>query len=45
MSKAIQKAKLGKVASGSWTIWSYRSNMVFFFYEKGGGSMPDLGVY
>lgn len=45
MSKAIQEGKLGKVSAAhgqyghTGPLWSA------FFYEKGGGSMPDLGVY
>ena len=45
MSKTIQEGKLGRISSAhgqyghTGPIWSA------FFYEKGGGSMPDLGVY
>jgi predicted dehydrogenase len=45
MSKIIQEGKLGLIAGGhgqyghTGPLWSA------FFYEKGGGSMPDLGVY
>jgi predicted dehydrogenase len=45
MSKTIQEGKLGLIAGGhgqyghTGPLWSA------FFYEKGGGSMPDLGVY
>ncbi|HMU59745.1 MAG TPA: Gfo/Idh/MocA family oxidoreductase [Chitinophagaceae bacterium] len=45
MSKTIQSGKLGRIASAhgqyghTGPLWSA------FFYEKGGGSMPDLGVY
>ena len=45
MSKQIQEGKLGKVSAAhaqyghTGPLWSA------FFYEKGGGSMPDLGVY
>ncbi|MBK6938344.1 MAG: Gfo/Idh/MocA family oxidoreductase [Chitinophagaceae bacterium] len=45
MSKTIQLGKLGRIASAhgqyghTGPLWSA------FFYEKGGGSMPDLGVY
>lgn len=45
MSKALQEGKLGKVAAAhahyghTGPLWSA------FFYEKGGGSLPDLGVY
>lgn len=45
MNKTIQQGKLGLIASGhgqyghTGPLWSA------FFYEKGGGSMPDLGVY
>jgi len=45
MSKAIREGKLGRVASAhahyghTGPLWSS------FFYEKLGGSLPDLGVY
>lgn len=45
MSKILQDGKLGKVAAAhahyghTGPLWSA------FFYEKGGGSLPDLGVY
>lgn len=45
MSKTLQEGKLGKVSSAhahyghTGPLWSA------FFYEKGGGSLPDLGVY
>lgn len=45
MSKTIQEGKLGRPAAAhahyghTGPLWSA------FFYEKGGGSLPDLGVY
>ena len=45
MSKTLQAGKLGNVAAAhahyghTGPLWSA------FFYEKGGGSLPDLGVY
>ena len=45
MSKTLKEGKLGKVAAAhahyghTGPLWSA------FFYEKGGGSLPDLGVY
>lgn len=45
MSKAIRDGQLGKVSCAhahyghTGPLWSA------FFYEKGGGSLPDLGVY
>jgi predicted dehydrogenase len=45
MSKALQQNKIGKVSAAhaqyghTGPLWSA------FFYEKGGGSLPDLGVY
>lgn len=45
MSKTIQEGKLGKISAAhahyghTGPLWSA------FFYEKGGGSLPDLGVY
>ena len=45
MSKAIQEGKLGKVASAHGQYGHTGPTWSAFFYEKGGGSMPDLGVY
>ena len=45
MSKAIQEGKLGRVASAHGQYGHTGPNWAAFFYEKGGGSMPDLGVY
>jgi len=45
MSKAIQEGKLGKVASAHAQYGHTGPTWSAFFYEKGGGSMPDLGVY
>lgn len=45
MSKAIQEGKLGKVASAHGQYGHTGPTWSSFFYEKGGGSMPDLGVY
>ena len=45
MSKALQENKIGKISAAhaqyghTGPLWSA------FFYEKGGGSLPDLGVY
>ena len=45
MSKTLREGKLGKVSCAhahyghTGPLWSA------FFYEKGGGSLPDLGVY
>lgn len=45
MSKAIQEGRLGRISAAhahyghTGPLWSA------FFYEKGGGSLPDLGVY
>ena len=45
MSRSIREGKLGRVSSAhahyghTGPLWSA------FFYEKGGGSLPDLGVY
>ena len=45
MANAIKEGKLGRVSSAhahyghTGPLWSA------FFYEKGGGSLPDLGVY
>lgn len=45
MSKTIQEGKLGKVASAHGQYGHTGPSWSAFFYEKGGGSMPDLGVY
>jgi predicted dehydrogenase len=45
MSKTIQEAKLGRVASAHGQYGHTGPTWSAFFYEKGGGSMPDLGVY
>ncbi len=45
MSKCIQEGKLGRVASAHAQYGHTGPSWSAFFYEKGGGSMPDLGVY
>ena len=45
MSKTIQEGKLGKVAAAHGQYGHTGPTWSAFFYEKGGGSMPDLGVY
>lgn len=45
MSKAIQEGKLGNVASAHAHYGHLGPSWSAFFYEKGGGSLPDLGVY
>ncbi len=45
MSKAIQEGKIGKVAAAHGHYGHTGPTWSAFFYEKGGGSMPDLGVY
>ena len=45
MSKAIQEGKLGRVASAHGQYGHTGPTWSAFFYEKLGGSMPDLGVY
>lgn len=45
MSKCIQEGKLGRVASGHGQYGHTGPTWSSFFYEKLGGSMPDLGVY
>lgn len=45
MSNAIQEGKLGKVAAAHGQYGHTGPTWSAFFYEKGGGSMPDLGVY
>lgn len=45
MSRAIQEGKLGRVAAAHGHYGHTGPTWSAFFYEKGGGSMPDLGVY
>jgi len=45
MSKTIQEGKLGRLASAHAQYGHTGPTWSAFFYEKGGGSMPDLGVY
>jgi predicted dehydrogenase len=45
MSKQIQEGKLGRIASAHGQYGHTGPSWSAFFYEKGGGSMPDLGVY
>ena len=45
MSKSIQDGKLGRVSSAHAHYGHQGPTWSAFFYEKGGGSLPDLGVY
>jgi predicted dehydrogenase len=45
MSKTIQDGTLGSIASAHGQYGHTGPTWSAFFYEKGGGSMPDLGVY
>ena len=45
MSKAIQEGKLGRLACAHAHYGHTGPTWSAFFYEKGGGSLPDLGVY
>ena len=45
MSKMIQEGKLGRVAAAHGQYGHTGPTWSAFFYEKNGGSMPDLGVY
>jgi predicted dehydrogenase len=45
MSKCIQEGKIGRVSSAHGQYGHTGPTWSAFFYEKGGGSMPDLGVY
>ncbi len=45
MSKAIREGKLGKVSGAHAHYGHLGPTWSAFFYEKGGGSLPDLGVY
>ncbi len=45
MSRAIQAGKLGRIAAAHADYGHEGPGWSAFFYEKGGGSMPDLAVY
>ncbi len=45
MARTLADGKLGRVASAHAHYGHTGPNWSSFFYEKGGGSMPDLGVY
>jgi predicted dehydrogenase len=45
MSQAIREGKLGKISSAHANYGHLGPTWSAFFYEKGGGSLPDLGVY
>ncbi len=45
MARAIQAGKLGKVAAAHAHYGHTGPDWSAFFYERGGGSLPDLGVY
>lgn len=45
MSRAIQEGKLGKISSAHAHYGHLGPTWSAFFYENGGGSLPDLGVY
>jgi predicted dehydrogenase len=45
MAKQITGGKLGRVAAAHANYGHEGPNWSSFFYEKGGGSMPDLAVY
>jgi predicted dehydrogenase len=45
MARALSEGKLGRVASASSFYGHTGPDWSAFFYEKLGGSMPDLGVY
>ena len=45
MLKTIREGKLGKIATAHGQYGHTGPTWSSFFYEAGGGSMPDLGVY
>jgi predicted dehydrogenase len=45
MAKSLAAGSLGRVASAHADYGHTGPDWSSFFYEKGGGSMPDLGVY
>lgn len=45
MGKTLREGKLGRVAAAHASYGNAGPNWSSFFYDQGGGSMPDLGVY
>jgi len=45
MSKTLREGKLGRIAAAHAHYGHTGPGWSAFFYEKGGGSLPDLGVY
>lgn len=45
MAQALAAGKLGRVAAAHADYGHTGPNWSSFFYERGGGSLPDLGVY
>lgn len=45
MAQAIQQGKIGKVSAAHAHYGHLGPTWSAFFYEQGGGSLPDLGVY
>jgi predicted dehydrogenase len=45
MARALKEGKLGRLAAAHASYGHTGPNWSSFFYEKGGGSLPDLGVY
>lgn len=45
MAKTINEGKIGRVAAAHAHYGHLGPTWSAFFYEKGGGSLPDLGVY
>ena len=45
MAKTLQEGRLGRVAAAHAHYGHTGPSWSAFFYEKGGGSLPDLGVY
>jgi predicted dehydrogenase len=45
MAKTLGEGTLGRVAAAHASYGHLGPNWSSFFYDKGGGSMPDLGVY
>lgn len=45
MARSLQEGKLGRVAASHAHYGHTGPSWSAFFYERGGGSLPDLGVY
>lgn len=45
MARAVQEGRIGRIAAGHGRYGHLGPEWSAFFYERGGGSLPDLAVY